>query len=132
MQAGKFSALRSAFSNRNYAIYISANCLSLIGFWMQRLAVSWLTWEISHSEFWVGVVAFAEISPLIIVGPLFGVWADRFDRKKLAIAIQCLMFLQAVALFLALLLGLLDIKLLFALTLLEGCIQAAYQPVRLP
>lgn len=131
MQAGKFSALRSAFSNRNYAIYISANCLSLIGFWMQRLAVSWLTWEISHSEFWVGVVAFAEISPLIIVGPLFGVWADRFDRKKLAVAIQCLMFLQALTLFLFLLLGMLDIKLLFALTLLEGCIQAAYQPVRL-
>lgn len=131
MTAGKFSALRSAFSNRNYAIYISANCLSLIGFWMQRLAVSWLTWEISHSAFWVGAVAFAEIFPLIIVGPVFGVWADRFDRKRIAVLLQGLMFLQALALCIAILLDQLSIALLFSLTLAEGCIQAAYQPVRL-
>lgn len=131
MSAGKFSALRSAFSNRNYAIYISGNCLSLVGFWMQRLAVSWLTWEISRSEFWVGAVAFAEISPLIVVGPLFGVWADRFDRRSLAVVLQSLMCLQALLLYGALMLDVLSIGLLFGLTLFEGMIQAAYQPVRL-
>jgi MFS family permease len=131
MSAGKFSALRSAFSNRNYAIYISGNCLSLVGFWMQRLAVSWLTWEITRSEFWVGAVAFAEICPLIVVGPLFGVWADRFDRKHLAMLLQLLMALQALLLYAALALDVLGIGLLFGLTLFEGCIQAAYQPVRL-
>jgi len=131
MSAGKFSALRSAFGNRNYAIYISGNCLSLVGFWMQRLAVSWLTWEISQSAFWVGAVAFAEICPLIIIGPLFGVWADRFDRKTLAVLLQCLMFVQALALCAAVLLDRLSIGLLFGLTLVEGCIHAAYQPVRL-
>lgn len=131
MSVGKFSALRSAFSNRNYAIYISGNSWSLIGFWMQRLAVSWLTWEISQSAFWVGAVAFAEIFPLIIIGPLSGVWADRFDRKPLAVLLQCLMFLQAVALCLAVLFDQLSIGLLFGLTLVEGCIHAAYQPVRL-
>ncbi|MGA0804954.1 MAG: MFS transporter [Pseudohongiellaceae bacterium] len=131
MTAGRFSALRSAFANRNYAIYISGNCLSLVGFWMQRLAVSWLTWEISRSAFWVGAVAFAEIFPLIIIGPLFGVWADRFDRKTLAVLLQCLMFLQALALCAAVLLDHLSIGLLFGLTLVEGCIHAAYQPVRL-
>lgn len=131
MSTGRFSALRSAFSNRNYAIYIAGNCWSLVGFWMQRLAVSWLTWEISQSAFWVGAVAFAEIFPLIIVGPLFGVWADRFDRKTLAVFLQCLMFLQAVALCLAVLFDQLSIALLFGLTLVEGCIHAAYQPVRL-
>jgi len=131
MAAGKFSALRSAFSNRNYAIYISGNCLSLVGFWMQRLAVSWLTWEISRSEFWVGAVAFAEISPLIFIGPLFGVWADRFDRKMLAVALQGMMCLQALLLYAAIMLDALSIGLLFGLTLFEGMIQAAYQPVRL-
>jgi MFS family permease len=131
MPAGKFSALRSAFSNRNYAIYISGNCLSLIGFWMQRLAVSWLAWEVSHSEFWVGAVAFAELCPLIFVGPLFGVWADRFDRKTLAVALQCSMLFQALALYLVIRLDLLSIGLLFTLTLVEGIVQAAYQPVRL-
>ena len=69
MTTGRFSSLRSALSNRNFAIYISGNSISLIGYWMQRLAVGWLTWEISHSAFWVGAVAFAEIFPLIVVGP---------------------------------------------------------------
>jgi MFS family permease len=131
MSASRFSALRSAFSNRNYAIYISGNCLSLIGFWMQRLAVSWLAWEVSHSEFWVGAVAFAELCPLIFVGPLFGVWADRFDRRTLAVALQCSMLFQALALYLVIRLDLLSIGLLFTLTLIEGIVQAAYQPVRL-
>ena len=126
-----FAALTAALRNRNYAIYTGGNCLSLLGFWMQRLAVSWLTWELSHSEFWVGAVAFAEIIPLIIVGPLFGVWADRIDRRRLAMWIQALMLAQAVLLFAMLQLGWVSIGWLFALTLLEGSLQAAYQPVRL-
>jgi predicted MFS family arabinose efflux permease len=131
MSAGKFGALRSAFGNRNFAIYISCNSLSLIGYWMQRIAVMWLTWEISQSAFWVGAVAFAEICPLIVVGPPFGVWADRFDRRKLAVVIQILMLLQSLLLFTAIRFDVLTIGLLFALTLIEGIIQAAYQPVRL-
>ena len=126
-----FASLTAALRNRNYAIYTGGNCLSLLGFWMQRLAVSWLTWELSHSEFWVGAVAFAEIIPLIIVGPLFGVWADRIDRRRLAMWIQALMLAQAVLLFAMLQLGWVSIGWLFALTLLEGSLQAAYQPVRL-
>jgi len=125
------AAIKSAFSNRNYAVYTAGNWLSLLGFWMQRLAVSWLTWELSHSEFWVGAVAFAEIVPLIVVGPLFGVWADRLDRRKIAMALQAAMLLQALTLFVALRLGWLGIGWLFTLTLIEGSLQAAYQPVRL-
>src|SRR5688572_23812297 len=131
MALGNFSALRSAFGNRNFAIYMSGNCLSLVGYWMQRLAVGWLAWETSHSEFWVGAVAFAEICPLIVVGPLFGVWADRFDRKFLAILIQALASLQALILFAVIQLDVLTIWLLVGLTLVEGMIQASYQPVRL-
>lgn len=129
--APRFAALRSAFSNRNYAIYISCNGIALIGFWMQRLAVSWLTWEISRSEFWVGAVAFADLAPLIVIGPLFGVWADRFDRKTMAIVLQSLMLLQALLLFTLAILDLLSIGLLFTLVVAEGIVQAAYQPIRL-
>jgi MFS family permease len=131
MAAGKFSALRSAFSNRNYAIYMCGNSISLIGFWMQRLAVAWLAWILTESEFWVGAVAFVEIAPLIFVTPLFGVWADRLDRKTMAVIAQLLMMLQAFILFYLAWLDLLTIGLLFSLALVEGVIQAAYQPVRL-
>ena len=131
LSAPKFAALRSAFSNRNYAIYVSGNGISLIGFWMQRLAVSWLTWEISQSEFWVGAVAFAEIAPLIVVGPLVGVWADRFDRKRLAVIAQTSMLIQALLLFVLAYNHMLTIGLLFSLALIEGIVHAAYQPIRL-
>jgi MFS family permease len=131
MAAGKFSALRSAFSNRNYAIYMCGNSISLIGFWMQRLAVAWLAWILTESEFWVGAVAFVEIAPLIFVTPLFGVLADRLDRKTMAVIAQLLMMLQAFILFYLAWLDLLTIGLLFSLALVEGVIQAAYQPVRL-
>ena len=131
MSAGRFSALRSAFSNRNYAIYMCGNSISLIGFWMQRLAVSWLAWIISESEFWVGAVAFVEIAPLIFITPLFGVWADRFDRKTMAVIAQLMMMLQAFLLFFLAWFDMLTIGLLFTLALAEGGIQAAYQPIRL-
>lgn len=131
LAAPRFAALKSAFSNRNYAIYISCNSVSLIGFWMQRLAVSWLTWEISHSEFWVGAVAFADLVPLIFIGPMFGALADRVDRRRLAIVLQSLMMAQAFLLFGLTVAGLLSIGLLFGLVLAEGVVQAAYQPIRL-
>ena len=107
------------------------NSISLIGFWMQRLAVSWLAWVISESEFWVGAVAFVEIAPLIFVTPLFGVWADRFDRKTMAVIAQIMMMLQAFFLFFLAWFDMLSIGLLFGLALVEGVIQAAYQPIRL-
>lgn len=131
MSAGRFAALRSAFSNRNYAIYMGGNSISLIGFWMQRLAVSWLAWLISRSEFWVGVIAFVDIAPLIFITPLFGVWADRFDRKTMAVIAQVLMMVQAFILFFLVWFDLLTIEWLFVLALAEGVLQAAYQPIRL-
>ncbi|PCJ41443.1 MAG: hypothetical protein COA71_07740 [SAR86 cluster bacterium] len=125
------SALRSLFSNRNFAIYVSANIISLIGFWMQRLAISWLTWELTGSEFWVGAVAFAELAPLLIISPIFGVWADRFNRKLLTVICQSAMMLQSFVLFMLIMLDVINIEILFIFALFDGMLQAAHQPVRL-
>lgn len=125
------AALRSVFSNKNFAIYVSANSISLIGFWMQRLAISWITWEITESEFWVGAVAFAELAPLLVISPIVGVWADRFNRKMLTILCQSAMMLQSFALFLLIIFDVINIELLFLFALLDGVFQAAHQPIRL-
>ena len=71
----------SAISNRNYLIYLIGNTISLHGLWIYRVALGWYAWQISNSEFWVGVVAFAQFAPAVVFGPLFGVLADRFDRR---------------------------------------------------
>ncbi|MDG2091140.1 MAG: MFS transporter [Gammaproteobacteria bacterium] len=125
------SALRSLFSNRNFAIYISGNSISLIGFWMQRLAISWLTWEITESEFWVGAVAFAELAPLLIVSPISGVWADRVNRKLLTVLCQSIMMLVSFVLFMLMVFDQITIEILFIFALLDGILQGTHQPVRM-
>jgi MFS family permease len=125
------AALRSVFANRNFAIYVSANGVSLIGFWMQRLAISWLTWELTESEFWVGAVAFAELAPLLFVSPIVGVLADHFNRKHLTMMTQCGMMLQSLVLYLLIIFNVINVGLLFFFALLDGILQAAHQPIRL-
>ncbi len=125
------SALRSLFSNRNFAIYVSGNSISLIGFWMQRLAISWLTWEVTESEFWVGAVAFAELAPLLIISPIVGVWADRTDRKVLTVLCQSTMMLVSFVLFMLIIFDLITIEVLFTFALLDGILQATHQPIRM-
>ncbi len=125
------SALRSLFSNKNFAIYVSGNSISLIGFWMQRVAISWLTWEITESEFWVGAVAFAELAPLLVISPIMGVWADRVNRKLLTIVNQSIMMVVSFVLFILIILDLISIQVLFTFALLDGILQATHQPIRM-
>ena len=73
----RFAAFRRTLANKNFAILVS-----LIGTWMQRVAVGWLTWELTGSAAWLGAVAAAEFMPTIIVAPVVGALADRFDRWK--------------------------------------------------
>lgn len=126
-----FSSIRSAFSNRNYAVYAAGNAVSLTGHWVQRLAVGWLAWELTGSGFWLGAVAFADLAPVFFVGPPAGVMADRLDRRRIAIICQALAMLQALLLFAMTVTGAATIELLFGLTLVAGVVVAVNQPARL-
>ena len=63
---------RSALKERNFLIFMAGHLVSLHGLWIQRVAQGWLAWELSHSEFWIGIVAFAQFMPMVFFGPLFG------------------------------------------------------------
>ena len=67
----------SALSNRSFLIYLAGSTVSLHGLWIYRVALGWFTWQLTGSEFWVGIVAFTQFAPAVIFGPLFGVLADR-------------------------------------------------------
>jgi len=103
----------------------------MVGVWGQRLAVGWLTWQLTQSEAWIGVIAFADLVPVVLVGPLAGVWVDRPLRKLLMRWCQALMLVQALVLFTLSVLGSINIWLLFALVLFNGVVAAIYHPVRL-
>ncbi len=127
----RFATIRGAFSNRNYAIYTSGNSISLIGWWVQRLTVGWLAWELTHSSSWLGAVAFADLFPVVLIGPFGGVLADRLDRRRLLLVCVLIHTAQAMALFVLTLTGLITIELLFALTLVFGITVGFQQPARL-
>jgi predicted MFS family arabinose efflux permease len=126
-----FGAIRQALSNPNYGIYTAGNAASLIGTWMQRVAVGWLTWELTGSGAWLGAMAFADLFPTVIVGPLGGVMADRWDRLRVMRITQLLALGQALTLFALTATGAITVELLFALTLFLGIVAGINQPVRM-
>lgn len=129
--AGTGTTNASALSNRNYVVYLAGNVVSLHGLWVYRVALGWHAWQLTESEFWVGVVAFAQFFPMVALGPVFGVLADRFDRRRSSLVINGASTLIMILLAALAIAGLVDIYALFALALLQGVADGAHLPVRL-
>jgi MFS family permease len=119
------------FRNRAYRIYTEGNFVSLVGTWVQRVATGWLAWDLTHSGAWLGAIAAAELLPSIILGPLGGAAADRMDRFQLIMGAQILLALQSLILGWLILAGLVDVWVLFGLTVVHGIITSFNQPARL-
>ncbi len=88
-------ALARALSHRNARIFFGASFVAWTGLWMHRIAVAWLAWELTHSAFWVGVVAFCDLAPAVFVSPVAGAVADRVDRVRLCMLSQAATAVQA-------------------------------------
>ena len=120
-----------AFTHRNYRIYASGNAVSLIGIWMQRVAVGWLAWTLTHSGAWLGIISMAEFFPVVFLSPIAGALADRRDRVGIIRVTQIAGSVEASLLALLVYTGAITIEMLFALTLLLGVFNAVAQPSRL-
>lgn len=115
----------------NYGSYVVGNGISLIGTWMQRIAIGWLTWELTGSPLWLGVIAFADLFPAVVFGPIGGAVADRHSRLKLVQVTQSLSCLQATVLFILAATDSIDVIGLALLSLFLGTVTALNQPARL-
>jgi len=73
---------------RSVRIYLSGQVISLIGIWMQQTAQSWVVWTMSRSGTALGIAAMLAFLPTFILGPWMGVFADRWDRRKVLLATQ--------------------------------------------
>lgn len=111
-------------------MFFGGSLAAWTGLWMQRVAVGWLAWDLTGSAFWVGMVAFADMAPAVLVSPIAGAIADRVDRLRLSMATQLAIAAQA-----ALIAGItwsggMTIGLLLALELLGGVAGCFAQPAR--
>src|SRR3954469_6620259 len=95
--AGLADALRSLHS-RNYRLFFAGQTASLIGTWMTRIAMSWLVYRLTGSAVLLGVVGFASQIPAFVLGPVAGVWVDRWDRHRTIVVTQILSMLQSLSL----------------------------------
>jgi hypothetical protein len=124
------STLRRTLAEPNCRIFYGGSLLAWTGMWMQRVAVGWLAWELTGSTFWIGIVAFADLFPAVVISPIAGAMADRVDRLRLTIATQLAAIAQAVVLGTLAAANLLTIELLVVLELCLGVAQSFAQPAR--
>ena len=66
------SAIRTVLAHRNTRIFYGGSLVSWTGLWVQKVAVDWLAWELTHSPLWVGILAFCNLAPSVIVSPFAG------------------------------------------------------------
>jgi hypothetical protein len=117
---GGITTLRRLLANRDYGLYVIGHWVGNIGLWIQRVAIGWLTWELSESSGWLGAMAVADQAPAIAIGIFAGAVVDRVDYLKMLRLTQALTFVHSVVLAILTLGGAMDIWLLFALTLARG------------
>jgi MFS family permease len=87
-----------ALRNRNYRLFFAGQGISLIGTWMQRIALNWLVYELTHSATMLGVIGFAGQIPTFLLGPLAGVLSDRWNLHRVIVITQVLATIQALIL----------------------------------
>src|SRR5579885_3274508 len=83
------------FANKRFALYFSGQLVSQAGTWMQMLALSWLTYNLTKSPFLLALITACGQLPALLLMPLAGVVADRFNRHKIVLVTQILAMLQA-------------------------------------
>ena len=116
--------------NADYRLFMLGSAPYYTTTWMQRVAIGWLAWELSHSHAWVGAIAAADLGPMIILSPLAGAIVDRTEPVRLMRQAQAVMITQAVLVAALVLTGAMTVGLLFALSIVSGCAQPVYTAAR--
>jgi MFS family permease len=126
----RFRSIARALSYRNFRLFFAGQSISLIGTWMQRIALGWLVYRMTNSAFLLGFVGFAGQLPTFLFSSFAGVLADRMNRHRLLIVTQTMAMIQALILALLVLMGSIAVWHIILLSILLGLINAIDNPVR--
>jgi MFS family permease len=121
-----FRALR----HRNYRLFFAGQTISLVGTWMQQIAVSWLVYRLTNSAFLLGIVGFIGQIPTFAFSPVAGVFADRHNRRDMLVVTQTLALVQAAILALLIFTGNIRVWHILVLSALLGIINSFDIPIR--
>jgi MFS family permease len=119
-----------AFGNRNYALFFCGQSVSQIGTWMQRTAVNWVIYSLTHSALMLGIAVFAQQFPSFLFSLPGGIVADRYSRHKILLVTQTASMIQAILLTVLVVSHYHSITGILALSILLGIINAFDTPAR--
>lgn len=119
-----------ALRYRNYRLFFFGQAISLIGTWMQYLAMGWLVYRLTNSAFALGVIGFASQITAFFLSPFSGVWADRWNRHRIVLITQVLSMLQALVLTVLVMSGTVQVWHIIVLSIFMGLVNSFDMPVR--
>lgn len=119
-----------AMAHANYRRYWFGQLGSVVGSWMQSVALPWLVLQLGGSPLQLGLVMAFMFGPSMFLAPLGGVLADRVDKRRTLIAVNSVAMLQASALFVLAVTGVVEIWHIYLLALVAGFVNAVEWPVR--
>ncbi|MBF0522980.1 MAG: MFS transporter [Candidatus Omnitrophica bacterium] len=119
-----------ALKHKNYRLFFGGQSISLVGTWMQMVAMSWLVYRLTNSALLLGIVGFVGQIPSFFLMPFAGVIADRYNRHRILIATQTLAMLQAVALSVLVITEHVEVWHIVVLNLILGLVSSFDIPVR--
>ena len=123
--------MRRTFAIPNYRYYVIGNWASTLGLWVQRVAIGWVTWELTHSTAWLGAMALAESGPTILFALFAGTLVDRIDYLRLLRITQFCTMLYSISLALCTFTDLMSVWVMFGLTIIRGIIVSFSRPSRM-
>lgn len=123
-------SITRSLRHRNFRLFFSGQSISLIGTWIQRVALGWLVYRLTNSAFLLGLVGFSSQIPTFFLASFAGVLADRYDRHHILILTQTLAMLQALVLSVLVLFDLIRIWHVIILSIVLGIIDAFDMPTR--
>ncbi len=126
----RFRLMFRALKYKNYRLFVGGQSLSLVGTWIQMVAITWLVYKMTNSAFILGVVGFSGQMPLFLIAPFAGVIADRWNKKRVLLITQSLALVQALILSILVFTKVVTIWHLIGLSIFLGIINAFDMPIR--
>lgn len=119
-----------ALAHPNFRRYFAGQAISILGSWIQQVALSWLVYRLTGSAALLGVTAFCGLIPQLLVGPLAGAWIDKHDKRRWLLVVQGLMAVQAFVLAWLTWAAWINPAFIIAMALLLGTLSAFDTPLR--
>jgi Na+/melibiose symporter-like transporter len=129
-KSSNFKIIFRTLQSKNYRLYFTGQSISLIGTWLQIIAMSWLVYSLTNSAFMLGLVGFLSRIPTLIFAPIAGVITDRVNKYRLLLLTQILSMLQAAVITILLFTGIIQIWHIIVLGIFLGIINSFDTPVR--